>query len=137
MAADIFAAAAIRGATGGGGNVADRLQQLRDAMEQGRAGGGAGALQGTNGQDAPKTYSIDVGAGDGPSFGDTLKRFVNQVSDSQDVASDLAQRFVNGEPVELHQVMAKAEEASISLELMIEVRNKFTEAYRSVMSMQS
>jgi flagellar hook-basal body complex protein FliE len=32
------------------------------------------------------------------------------------------QRFVNGEPVELHQVMAKAEEASISLELMIESR---------------
>jgi len=136
MAADIFAAAAIRGATGGGDAIADRMQQLRDAMEQARSSG-AGAVQGTNGQDSPKSYSIDVGAGNGPSFGDTLKKFVNQVSDSQDVASDLVQRFVNGEPVELHQVMSKTEEASISLELLIEVRNKFTEAYRSVMSMQS
>ena len=134
MAADFLAAAAIRGATSGGG--ADRMQQLRDAMEQARTGGTPG-IQGPTGQDGPKSYTIDVGAGDGPSFGDTLKRFVNQVSDSQDVASDLVKRFVNGEQVELHQVMAKAEEASISLELMIEIKNKFTEAYRSVMSMQS
>lgn len=133
MAADIFAAAAIRGATGGVTAAADRMQQLRDAMEQARTSG----IQGTNGQDGPKSYTIDVGAGDGPSFGDTLKRFVNQVSDAQDVSATLVQKFVNGEPVELHQVMAKAQEASISLELMIEIRNKFTEAYRTVMSMQS
>ena len=134
MAADLLASAAISSATGGGGAIADRLEQLREAMQQGK---GAPAVKGTNGTDGPRSYTIDVGAGDGTSFGDTLKRFVNQVSDSQDVAADLVQRFVNGEPVELHQVMAKAEEASISLELMIELRNKFTEAYRSVMSMQS
>ena len=134
MAADILASAAISSATGGGSAIADRLEQLREAMQQGK---GVPAVQGTNGGDGPKSYTVDIGAGDGTSFGDTLKRFVNQVSDSQDVAADLVQRFVNGEPVELHQVMAKAEEASISLELMIELRNKFTEAYRSVMSMQS
>ena len=110
------------------------MQQLRDAMEKQRADAQAGGIQGTDG---PKSYPIDVGAGNGPSFGDTLKRYVNQVSDTQDASADLIQRFVNGEPVELHQVMAKAEEASISLELMIEIKNKFTEAYRSVTSMQS
>ncbi|MBV6521236.1 MAG: Flagellar hook-basal body complex protein FliE [Gemmatimonadaceae bacterium] len=136
MAADQFAAAAIRG-TSGGGAIADRMQQLRDAMEHARAGDRTGALQGAGGTDAPRGYTIDIGAGDGPSFADTLKRFVNQVSDSQDAAAEMVQRFVDGEPVELHQVMAKAEEAGISLELLIEMRNKLTEAYRAVMSMQS
>lgn len=73
----------------------------------------------------------------GASFGDTLKGLVNNVSDQQDVAADYAQRFARGEPVELHQVMASAEEASISLEMLVQVRNKFQDAYRSLISMQS
>lgn len=71
------------------------------------------------------------------SFGDTLKGLVNNVSDQQDVAADYAQRFARGEPVELHQVMASAEEASISLEMLVQVRNKFQDAYRSLIGMQS
>jgi flagellar hook-basal body complex protein FliE len=73
----------------------------------------------------------------GTSFGDTLKSLVNNVSDQQDVAADYATRFTNGEPVELHQVMASAEEASISLSMLVEVRNKFLDAYRTVINMQS
>jgi flagellar hook-basal body complex protein FliE len=73
----------------------------------------------------------------GTSFGDTLKGLVNNVSDQQDVAADYAQRFARGEPVELHQVMASAEEASISLEMLVQVRNKFQDAYRTLISMQS
>ncbi|HEY9229847.1 MAG TPA: flagellar hook-basal body complex protein FliE [Gemmatimonadaceae bacterium] len=72
---------------------------------------------------------------EGPSFGDTLKRALNEVSASQDHAQDYIQRFVRGEPVELHQVMAAAEEASISLEMLVELRNKLTDAYRTVVSM--
>jgi len=71
------------------------------------------------------------------SFGDTLKKFVGDVSAQQDAASDLSAKFLRGEPVELHQVMAAGEEASLSLELMIELRNKVTEAYRTLVSMQS
>jgi flagellar hook-basal body complex protein FliE len=78
----------------------------------------------------------DKGA-NGTSFGDTLKGLVNNVSDQQDVAADYAQRFARGEPVELHQVMASAEEASISLEMLVQVRNKFQDAYKSLISMQS
>ena len=47
----------------------------------------------------------------GASFEDTLKQFVNHVSDQQDVSADYIGRFTRGEPVELHQVMAAAEEA--------------------------
>jgi len=73
----------------------------------------------------------------GSSFENTLKQFVNTVSDQQDVATDYISRFTRGEPVELHQVMSAAEEASISLDMLVEVRNKFLDAYRSVISMQS
>jgi flagellar hook-basal body complex protein FliE len=72
---------------------------------------------------------------EGPSFSDTLKRALNEVSTSQDTAQDYIQRFVRGEPVELHQVMAAAEEASISLEMLVELRNKLMDAYRTVVSM--
>lgn len=77
------------------------------------------------------------GSANGTSFGDTLKGLVNNVSDQQDVAADYAQRFARGEPVELHQVMAASEEASISLEMLVQVRNKFQDAYRTLISMQS
>ena len=75
---------------------------------------------------------------EGPnSFGDTLTRALNEVSDIRDKSSDLTQRFAAGEDVELHQVMAASEEAGLALDLLIELRNKAVEAYRSVISMQS
>jgi flagellar hook-basal body complex protein FliE len=71
----------------------------------------------------------------GTSFGDTLKRAIGEVSTAQEVSQDYIDRFVRGEPVELHQVMAAAEEASISLEMLVELRNKLMDAYKTVMQM--
>jgi flagellar hook-basal body complex protein FliE len=73
----------------------------------------------------------------GPSFADTLKQAMNQVSDLQDEAQDAISAYLRGEPVEVHQVMSAAEEAGIALEMLVEFRNKITEAYRTVISMQS
>jgi flagellar hook-basal body complex protein FliE len=87
--------------------------------------------------DGPKSIAVDIGKGDGPSFSDTLKRALGEVSGAQDNATDEMQRFMRGEPVELHQVMAAAEEAGIALEMLVELRNKFTEAYRTLVNMQS
>jgi flagellar hook-basal body complex protein FliE len=80
--------------------------------------------------------SISGGSEGGPSFGDTLKQAIGGVQASQDNAADYVGKFLRGENVELHQVMAATEEAQLSLELMIELRNKFTEAYRTVINMQ-
>jgi flagellar hook-basal body complex protein FliE len=77
-----------------------------------------------------------VGASD-TSFGDALTKAISEVSDTRDRASDLVQRFAAGENVELHEVMAASEEAGLALDLMIELRNKVVEAYRSVIAMQS
>ena len=106
-----------------------------------------GGFGGPVGGQGPRRIGLDI-AGEGglsraqqapaggPSFSDSLKRALGEVSAQQDVSQDYIQRFVRGEPVELHQVMAAAEEASLSLSMLVEVRNKLTEAYRSVMNLQ-
>ncbi|TVP45370.1 MAG: flagellar hook-basal body complex protein FliE [Gemmatimonadales bacterium] len=73
----------------------------------------------------------------GTGFADTLKQMLGEVSELQETSQDAIQAFVNGEPVEIHQVMAAVEEAGIALELLIEMRNRLTEAYRTVIQMQN
>lgn len=102
----------------------------------GIAQGGMG-VDGIQGGDAPRRYQVDIGKGDGASFGDTLKRVLNEASATQDRANDAIERFVRGEPVELHQVMAATEEAGIAVEMLVELRNKLTDTYRTLINMQS
>ena len=73
-------------------------------------------------------------AGDPASFADVFKRALQDTSSLQTDAQDTIAAFLRGESVELHQVMAASEEAAISLELLVEIRNKLTDAYRAVMN---
>ena len=79
-----------------------------------------------------------LGAGDevqGPGFGDLFTKALNDTSGLQDDAKEMIGAFLRGEPVELHQVMAAAEEAQLSLEMLVELRNKLMDAYKTVMTM--
>lgn len=93
------------------------------------------ALAGS-GLDRAATSGAGQSAG-GPSFADTLEKALGEVNELQVRSQDTIGAFLRGEPVEMHEVMAAAEEAGIALEMVIEFRNKLTEAYRSVMQMQS
>ena len=87
----------------------------------------------------PMGGAASVGAAsDAPatSFKDTLSKALGDVQDVQDGASDAVQAFLRGDPVELHDVMAAVEEAGIALDMLIEVRNQFVDAYRTVVNMQ-
>lgn len=108
-------------------------------------GFGAGRLGGTAGIGQQRPFGLDIaGEGAGPgidsssptSFSESLKRALSDVSASQDGAQELQDRFVRGEPVELHQVMAATEEAGIALEMLVQLRNKAVDAYRTLVSMQ-
>ena len=80
---------------------------------------------------------VDPGAAaGGPSFADTLTGFMGDMNQLQEGAKDAITAFLQGEDVELHEVMAATEEAGIALELLIEVRNKIVDAYRTITSMQ-
>lgn len=80
-------------------------------------------------QEVPRTGETIGGTG----FADTLKEFVSDVNEMQIVAGDKANKFATGEIKDLHEVMAAAEEAGISLQLLIELRNKALDAYRELM----
>jgi flagellar hook-basal body complex protein FliE len=70
---------------------------------------------------------------DANSFGDTLKQFVGDINQMQVTADVKSQKFATGEIKDLHEVMAATEEAGISLQLLIEIRNKALDAYRELM----
>jgi flagellar hook-basal body complex protein FliE len=98
-----------------------------------------GSISGAPGQVIPQEIgrvATPFGNNKGTSFADTLQRALGEVSVMQTEAQDAIGAFVRGEPIEIHEVMAAAEEAGIALEMLIEIRNKLTEAYRSVMQMQ-
>src|SRR5687768_3871401 len=86
---------------------------------------------------APLPGAGSMAATGGTSFGDTLKNALDEVSSVQESSQNIIQSFLRGENVELHEVMAASEEAGIALEMLIEIRNKLTDAYRTIISMQS
>lgn len=85
---------------------------------------------------APRSPAVSGPGGAGGGFADQLRRAVNEVGEVQQTRDDLFTAFMRGEPVDLAQVMAAAEEASISLEVLVEIRNKLQDAYRTIMSIQ-
>jgi flagellar hook-basal body complex protein FliE len=68
-------------------------------------------------------------------FGQLLSDFVNSVNDLHHESGQIQEDFLACEPVELHQVMVKAEEAGVATELLIEIRNKLIDAYSELMRM--
>lgn len=68
-------------------------------------------------------------------FAATLKDAIANVN-SQQIQSDvLTNKLINGEDVELHEVMITSQKASITLSATMEVRNKAVEAYQEMMRM--
>lgn len=88
-------------------------------------------------QGAAPLRSVGSSADVAPGFGDTLKSMLGDVQQLQDSSSDAIGSFLRGDPVEIHEVMAAVEEAGIALDFLIELRNSLTEAYRTVVGMQT
>ncbi len=116
--------------------MADPINSL-GAMNPGEAGARRIGAPGIQETDRGGFRIPGESTGEGPSFADTLDKALGQVSDLQADAQNAISSFLRGDPVEVHQVMAAAEEAGIALEALIEVRNKFMEAYRTVINMQT
>ena len=76
-----------------------------------------------------------TGAG-GSSFSSMLGQFASEVNAKQAAAGDAVNGLLSGQNVSLHQAMIAMEEASVSFQLMAEVRNKLLESYQELMRMQ-
>ena len=87
--------------------------------------------------DAPAQSPLEIGQPAPPeSFGSLLGRMVEDVNTRQNMAAEAVHSLQSGGNVPLHQAVIAMEEASISFQLMVEVRNKLLESYQELMRMQ-
>jgi flagellar hook-basal body complex protein FliE len=69
------------------------------------------------------------------SFSTMLKDAINNVSASQATSDIYTNKLVNGQDVELQDVMIAAQKANVTLNTALSVRNKAVEAYQEIMRM--
>jgi len=82
-----------------------------------------------------KAQAAEGGKSSETGFAQHLSNMINQVNELQSDSSRMQEALMNGEPVELHQVMIKAEEAGLAMDLLLEVRNKLIDAYNDLARM--
>jgi flagellar hook-basal body complex protein FliE len=70
-------------------------------------------------------------------FASALKNSLEQVSNSQNVADQMGQRFALGDDsVSLSDTMIAMQKANINFQAAVQVRNKLVSAYHEIMNMQ-
>src|ERR1700761_5079711 len=72
----------------------------------------------------------------GPGFGSVLADAIGRVDEFQQNAATSIGKFLSGEDEEVHKVAMATQEASLSFDLFLQVRNKVVSAYQEVMRMQ-
>lgn len=73
---------------------------------------------------------------EGLSFLDTLKQKLDEVNEKQIEAEATTEAFIKGDDIDIHEVMLAGEEAKLSLQMAVQVRNKLVEAYQELNRMQ-
>jgi flagellar hook-basal body complex protein FliE len=69
-------------------------------------------------------------------FGQLLSSAVGSIDKLQKTADTNVTKLASGQPVDLHDVTISLEQANLSFQLGMQVRNKLIEAYQEVMRMQ-
>lgn len=81
--------------------------------------------------------SPEAAKSEGPSFSSGFKQAIDKVNETQQQATQMAERFELGDPeVQLSQVMIEMQKARVSFEAVTQVRNKLISAYQEIMNMQ-
>ena len=70
-----------------------------------------------------------------PSFGQMLTDSISQVNRQQLEADASISNLVNGKQSDIHQTMIAMEKASVSFELLLQIRKKVISAYDRIMRM--
>ncbi len=74
--------------------------------------------------------------GDGKNFADTIKSFLKEANQLQENAAEEVEALIAGETTDVHDVMIAMQKASVSFEMVMEIRNKMLEAYQELMRTQ-
>ncbi|MGM9974002.1 MAG: flagellar hook-basal body complex protein FliE [Clostridiaceae bacterium] len=73
---------------------------------------------------------------DESSFSGYLQEKLDGVNKLQMRAEESTEALIKGEDIDIHQVLLNTEEAQLSLQLAIEIRNKMVEAYQEINRLQ-
>ena len=117
------------------GGVADGKNLSIPTSELASLGGATGPVPTIGPSAAPSSQPLNISSGGG-SFENTLGQVISGVGQKQAAADSAVNGLLAGQSVPLHEAMISMEEASISFQLMVEVRNKLLESYQELMRMQ-
>jgi len=70
------------------------------------------------------------------SFGKMLGEAVQQVQQTETDANAAVQKYVNGEEIDVHNVMILLEKANLNLRMAMQIRNKVIAAYEEIKRLQ-
>lgn len=65
-------------------------------------------------------------------FSNVFQKVIQEVNESQLVSNEKTESFIKGDDVSVHDVMIAMNEAQMSMQLLLEVRNKVVEAYQEI-----
>ena len=69
-------------------------------------------------------------------FSDVIGDAIEKVNESQVNANNKIENLIKGENVSMHEVMLSVQESQMSMQLMLEVRNKLFDAYQEISKVQ-
>lgn len=75
-------------------------------------------------------------AGESAGFMESLKQAIGQVNDAQLQAGRAIDALMTGESQDIHRTMVALQQADISFQLMMQIRNKLIAAYEEIQRMQ-
>ena len=87
-------------------------------------------------RDYSQGIDLYLNESDKVNFTDVLNNAVNKVNDSQVKANNDIEALIKGDDITMHEVMLSTQEAQISMQLMLEMRNKLYDAYKELSSVQ-
>ncbi len=82
------------------------------------------------------SFSATTAGGTSSVFGSAVTKGLQQVDGSLQASQADLQRLAAGDVSSLHQVMVRLEESRLSMQLVLQVRNRLLESYQELMRMQ-
>ncbi len=77
-----------------------------------------------------------VGASGTSGFLDSLKSAIGKVNDAEMEAGRAIDSLMTGETQDIHRTMVALQQADVSFQLMMQIRNKLVAAYEEIQRMQ-
>ncbi|MDP9132409.1 MAG: flagellar hook-basal body complex protein FliE [Nitrospirota bacterium] len=88
--------------------------------------------------DIPEIHAPGPGheTGATSNFMGSLKEAIGHINDAQTGAGQAVDALVTGQTTNIHQTMVALQQADVSFQLMMQVRNKLVSAYEEIQRMQ-